>query len=37
VPQKQTLTSVFGKELGKPGYKATTTNRNLRTLRKILG
>jgi uncharacterized protein (DUF1697 family) len=37
VPQKQTLTSAFGKELGKPGYKATTTNRNLRTLRKILG
>ncbi|MEH3157222.1 MAG: DUF1697 domain-containing protein [Gordonia paraffinivorans] len=37
VPQKQTLTSAFGKELGKPGYKATTTNRNLRTLRRILG
>ncbi|WP_299576946.1 DUF1697 domain-containing protein [uncultured Williamsia sp.] len=37
VPQKQTLTSAFGKELGKAKYKATTTNRNLRTLRKILG
>lgn len=37
VPQKKTLTSAFGKELGKPRYKATTTNRNLRTLRKILG
>ncbi|MGZ8180303.1 DUF1697 domain-containing protein [Williamsia sp. SKLECPSW1] len=37
VPQKQTLTSAFGKELGRSRYKATTTNRNLRTLRKILG
>ncbi|MGJ0120782.1 DUF1697 domain-containing protein [Williamsia sp. MIQD14] len=37
VPQKQTLTSPFGKVLGNPKYKATTTNRNLRTLRKILG
>lgn len=37
VPQKKTLTSAFGKELGKPKYKATTTNRNLRTLRTILG
>lgn len=36
VPREQTLTSAFGKVLGKPRYKATTTNRNLRTLRKIL-
>ena len=37
VPQKKTLTSAFGTELGKASYKATTTNRNLRTLRRILG
>ncbi|MCX6470595.1 MAG: DUF1697 domain-containing protein [Corynebacteriales bacterium] len=36
VPREQTLTSAFGKVLGKSRYKATTTNRNLRTLRKIL-
>ncbi|MGU3294027.1 DUF1697 domain-containing protein [Williamsia sp. M5A3_1d] len=37
VPQKQTLSSAFGKVLGRSAYKATTTNRNLRTLRRILG
>ncbi|GAA2070454.1 DUF1697 domain-containing protein [Williamsia deligens] len=37
VPQKKTLSSAFGKELGRSRHKATTTNRNLRTLRKILG
>ena len=37
VERGQTLHSVFGKATGKKKYKATTTNRNLRTLRKVLG
>lgn len=32
-----TLHTPFGKLLGKPRFAPTTTNRNLRTLRKILG
>ncbi len=36
VPRGITLTSPFGKHLGKPKYKATTTNRNLNTLEKML-
>ena len=37
VERGQTLHSPFGKATGKKRYKATTTNRNLRTLRKVLG
>ncbi|HEY5857611.1 MAG TPA: DUF1697 domain-containing protein [Aldersonia sp.] len=37
VERGQTLHSMFGKATGKKKYKATTTNRNLRTLRKVLG
>ncbi len=36
VVKKMTLTSTFGKALGKARYKATTTNRNLRTVRSIV-
>ncbi|CRK51784.1 conserved hypothetical protein [Rhodococcus sp. RD6.2] len=37
VERGQTLQSPFGKLSGKAKYKSTTTNRNLRTLRKLLG
>jgi len=36
VERGETLTSPFGKLAGKAKYKSTTTNRNLRTLRKLL-
>ncbi len=36
VVKKMTLTSSFGKALGRPRYRSTTTNRNLRTVRSIL-
>ncbi|MGW4481280.1 DUF1697 domain-containing protein [Rhodococcus triatomae] len=36
VERGQTLNSPFGKLTGKAKYKSTTTNRNLRTLRKLL-
>lgn len=36
VERGQTLSSPFGKLTGKQKYKSTTTNRNLRTLRKLL-
>jgi uncharacterized protein (DUF1697 family) len=36
VERGQTLHSPFGKATGKKRYKSTTTNRNLRTLRKVL-
>lgn len=36
VERGQTLTSPFGKLTGKAKYRSTTTNRNLRTLRKLL-
>ncbi|MGW0175700.1 DUF1697 domain-containing protein [Rhodococcus sp. NPDC003322] len=36
VERGQTLTSPFGKLTGRARYKSTTTNRNLRTLRKLL-
>lgn len=36
VVKKMTLTSPFGKALGRARYKATTTNRNLRTVRSIV-
>ncbi|GAA1462144.1 DUF1697 domain-containing protein [Williamsia maris] len=36
VVKKMTLTSPFGKALGRARYKATTTNRNLRTVRSII-
>lgn len=36
VERGRTLTSPFGKLIGKAAYKSTTTNRNLRTLRKLL-
>jgi len=35
VPRGITLTSPFGKFLGKPKFKSTTTNRNLNTLEKM--
>jgi uncharacterized protein (DUF1697 family) len=35
-PKGQTLHTPFAKLVGKAHYKATTTNRNLRTLRKLL-
>ncbi len=37
VEKGRTLDTPFGKLLGKPRYKATTTTRNLRTLVKIAG
>jgi len=37
VERGQTLRSPFGKATGKKKYKVTTTNRNLRTLRKVVG
>jgi uncharacterized protein (DUF1697 family) len=36
VERGQTLNSPFGKATGKKRYKSMTTNRNLRTLRKVL-
>lgn len=36
VERGSTLTSVFGKALGRARYKAATTTRNLRTLQKLL-
>ncbi|MFD4294473.1 DUF1697 domain-containing protein [Rhodococcus sp. NPDC058505] len=36
VERGQTLTSPFGKLSGKAKYRSATTNRNLRTLRKLL-
>ena len=36
VERGQTLQSTFGKAIGKRKFKATTTNRNLRTLTKLL-
>ncbi|MFE3292571.1 DUF1697 domain-containing protein [Rhodococcus sp. NPDC059234] len=36
VERGQTLDSPFGKSTGKAKYKASTTNRNLRTLRKLI-
>lgn len=36
VPQGKTLTSPFGKYLGKTNFKSTTTNRNLNTLEKMI-
>lgn len=36
VERGSTLTSVFGKALGRARYKASTTTRNLRTLQKLL-
>ncbi|TQF73523.1 DUF1697 domain-containing protein [Rhodococcus spelaei] len=36
VERGQTLDSPFGKSTGKAKYKSSTTNRNLRTLRKLL-
>lgn len=35
-PKGQTLHTPFAKLIGKARYKATTTNRNLRTLRKLV-
>ncbi len=37
VERGSTLTSVFGKAAAKRKYRSSTTNRNLRTLRKVLG
>jgi len=37
-PKKgRTLDTPFGKEIGRPAYRQTTTTRNLRTLAKIVG
>ncbi|MFM9874489.1 MAG: DUF1697 domain-containing protein [Fimbriimonadaceae bacterium] len=36
VPRGITVTSSFGKFLGKPKFKSTTTNRNLNTLEKMI-
>ncbi len=35
VERGQTVKSAFGRNTGKPRYKAVTTTRNLRTLRKL--
>jgi uncharacterized protein (DUF1697 family) len=36
VERGNTLSSAFGKETGRAGYKTSTTTRNLRTLQKLL-
>jgi len=36
-PVEFALDTPFGKEIGRPAYRQTTTTRNLRTLAKIVG